>query len=134
MTKWLLSNSWYLLNPQLQQSFTYCTLLCYPSLPPDGESPSGSWARAGNSWRRTTGRSITNRYQFGLTKSSICHNSQKLYTCVVCSYSSLCALVVTTIKKLFCNCFQNNLFLFKIVNPAISLFTISYLFGPFLAT
>ena len=23
MTKWLLSNSWYLLNPQLQQSFTY---------------------------------------------------------------------------------------------------------------
>ena len=26
MTKWLLSTSWYLLNPQLQQSFTYCAL------------------------------------------------------------------------------------------------------------
>ena len=26
MTKWLLSNSWYLLHSQLQQSFTYCAL------------------------------------------------------------------------------------------------------------
>ena len=29
MTKWLLSISWYLLNPQLQQSFTYCALKTY---------------------------------------------------------------------------------------------------------
>ena len=27
MTKWLLSNFWYLLNPQLQQSFTFCALI-----------------------------------------------------------------------------------------------------------
>ena len=27
MTKWLLSISWYLLNPQLQQSFTYCAVV-----------------------------------------------------------------------------------------------------------
>ena len=30
MTKWLLSNSWYLLNPQLQQSFTYCLMVAGP--------------------------------------------------------------------------------------------------------
>ena len=27
MTKWLLPTCWYLLNPQLQQSFTYCALV-----------------------------------------------------------------------------------------------------------
>ena len=32
MTKWLLSNSWYLLNPQLQQSFTYCAVYLRPTI------------------------------------------------------------------------------------------------------
>ena len=34
MTKWLLSNSWYLLNPQLQPSFTYCLSLQQPPSSP----------------------------------------------------------------------------------------------------